>query len=201
MKKVILIATAAALCAPLAMAQDATTTTSTTAKPKYTINERKGNQQQRIGEGVENGSLTAAEASRLEKKEANLNAEEKAMKSDGNLSAEERAKLHQQQNKLSQQIYNQKHDAQKQNLNPKSEVGQRERNQQERIGEGIENGSLNAREASRLEKRESGVNKEVAGMRTENGGKLTPQEKHLVNHQQNRNSKAIYHQKHDKQHR
>jgi hypothetical protein len=204
MKKLILIAAAAALCAPLAVAQDAsttTTTTTTTANPKYTINQRKQNQQQRIGEGVENGSLTAAEAAKLEHKESRLNTEEKAMKADGTLSAKERAKLQHQQNNLSQQIYNQKQDAQSQNLNQKSEVGQRQANQQQRIGEGIENGSLNAREASRLETREAGVNKEVAGMREANGGKLTTQEKHLVNHQQNRNSKAIYHQKHDAQHR
>ena len=38
-------------------------------------------------------------------------------------------------------------------------------------------------------------------MRANNGGKLTPQERRLVNHQENRNSKAIYRQKHDKQHR
>ena len=205
MKNLILIAAAAALCAPMAVAQDAstttTTTTTTTAKPKYTINQRKQNQQQRIGEGVENGSLTAGEASNLEKKETKLNQEEKNMKAadNGHLTAADRAKLQNQQNKLSQQVYNQKHDAQTQNLNPKSEVGQRQRNQQERIGQGIENGSLTAKEASHLETREAGVNKEVAGMREANGGKLTPQEKHLVNHQQNKESKRIYRQKHDAQ--
>jgi hypothetical protein len=198
----ILLATAAALCAPLAVAQDATsTTTTTTAKPKYTVNQRKENQQQRIGEGVENGSLTAAEAAKLEHKETNLNKEEKAMKADGNFTPAERAKLQHQENKLSKDIYEQKHDAQKQNLDPKSEVGKRQLEQQKRIGEGIENGSLNSREASRLETREAGVNKEVAGMREANGGKLTPQERRLVNKQENKNSRAIYRQKHDKQHR
>lgn len=203
MRNLFAIAATAALCAPMVFAQDATTTTTTTttAKPKYTINQRKENQQQRIGEGVENGSLSAGEATRLEHKEAKLNAEQKAMRSDGSLSAEERAKLQHQQNNLSHQIYNQKHDAQAQNLNPKSEVGQRQLNQQQRIGEGVENGSLNAREASRMEARQAGVNKEVATMRQANGGTLTAQEKHLVNHQQNKNSKTIYRQKHDKQHR
>ena len=201
--KFMLMAAAAALCAPLAVAQDAstTTTTTTTATPKYTINQRKQNQQQRIGEGVENGSLTAGEAAHIEKQETRLNKEEKVMKSDGTLSPAERAKLQGQQNKLSTEIYNQKHDAQTQNLNPKSEVGQRQRNQQKRIGEGIENGSLTAKEASHVETREAGVNKEVSGMREANGGKLTPQEKKLVNQQQNKNSRAIYRQKHDKQHR
>jgi phage/plasmid-associated DNA primase len=201
-RNLLLMAAAAAICVPSALAQDApTTTTTTTAKPKYTINQRKQNQQQRIGEGVENGSLTAGEASHIEKQESHLNAEEKRMKSDGKLSAAERAKLQNQQNHLSKEIYNQKHDAQTQNLAPKSEVGQRQRNQQKRIGEGIENGSLTAKEASHLEKHEAGVNKEVAGMREANGGKLTHGEKKLVNRQENQTSKAIYRKKHNGRHR
>ncbi len=181
-----------------AVAQNATPSTTPTTKSPV-INERKENQQQRIGEGVENGSLTANEASHLEKKESKLNAEERRMKADGNLTPAERAKLTRQQNALSKQIYNQKHDAQTQNLNPKSEVGMRQREQQKRIGEGIENGSLNAREASRLEKQETHVNREVARDRAANGGTLTPDEKAKVNRQQNRESKRIYRQKHDAQ--
>jgi hypothetical protein len=198
LRNMLLLAAAGAICVPLAIGQESTNSTaSDTTKPKYTINQRKDNQQQRVGEGVENGSLTAGEAARIEKQESHLNAEEKKMKSDGHLSAAERARIQNQQNHLSKEIYNQKHDAQTQNLNPKSEVGQRQRNQQKRIGEGVENGSLTAREASHMERREAGVNKEVAGMRQANGGTLTPGEKKLVNHQQNQDSKAIYHKKHN----
>lgn len=195
---------AAAICVPVAMAQtSATTTTTTTAKPKYTVNQRKDNQQQRIGEGVENGSLTAGEASHIEKQETHLNKEEHTMRAadNGKLTAADRAKLNNQQNHLSKEVYNQKHDAQTQNLNPKSEVGQRQRNQQQRIGEGIENGSLTAREAAHTERQEAGVHKEVAGMRQANGGKLTGKEKALVNHQQNRESRAIYRKKHNNRQR
>ncbi len=166
-----------------------------------TIQQRKDNQQQRIGEGVENGSLTAAEASRLEHKEAALNREEKNMKADGPLSPAERAKLQRQQNQLSKQIYNQKHDAQVQNMNPQSEVGKRDRAQQQRIGEGIENGSLTPREASRLEGQETRLNREQHNMRAANGGTLTPAEKAKINQQQNRESKRIYREKHDAQYR
>ena len=165
------------------------------------IDQRKDNQQQRIGEGVENGSLTAGEASRLEHKEAVINREEKNMKSDGNLSAAERARLQRQQSRVSRDIYRQKHDAQGQNTAPKTEVGQRKENQQKRIGEGIENGSLTPREASRLERKEAALNHETRTMRAENGGKLTPAEKATVNRQQNRLSRDIYRQKHDAQHR
>lgn len=178
------------------LAQQVQPTTESAQKPA-TIHQRKDNQQQRIGEGVENGSLTAREASKLEHKEAALNREQKNMKSDGTLSPAERAKLRRQQNGLSKQIYNQKHDAQAQNTNPKSEVGKRDQAQQKRIGEGIENGSLNAREASRMERQETHLNREQHNMRAANGGTLTPAQRAKVNRQQNRESKRIYRQKHD----
>lgn len=167
--------------------------------PSPVINQRKDNQQERIGQGVENGSLTAGEASRLEKKETRINAEENRMKSDGNFTAAERARIRNQQSHLSKQIYNQKHDAQAQNVNPKSEVGQRQRMQQERIGQGIKSGQLTPAEAARMENQEKHINREVARDRAANGGTLTPGERARVNHQENKVSRHIYHQKHDAQ--
>lgn len=181
-------------------AQPAAPTTDPAKKP-LTIQQRKQNQQQRIGEGVENGSLTAGEASKLEHKEAALNREQKRMKADGNLTPAERAKLQRQQNKVSRQIYTQKHDAQAQNVNPASKVGKRDRAQQQRIGQGIENGSLTPREAGRLEGQQARLNREQHNMRAANGGTLTPGERAKVNRQQNRESKRIYNQKHDRQRR
>ena len=165
------------------------------------IDKREENQQQRIGNGIESGQLTSGEAARLERKESAINKEEQRMKSDGNLSAAERAKLTRQQNAMSRRVYAQKHDAQTQNINPKSEVGQRQRNQQERIAQGVKSGELNARETARLEGREAAIHREVHNDRVANGGKLTPAEKAKVNHQENRTSRAIYRQKHDVQHR
>lgn len=79
-------------------------------------------------------------------------------------------------------------------------INQRQRNQQKRIGEGVENGSLTAAEAARLEKQEAAIHHEVKTERQANGGKLTPQERRQVTRQQNRESKRIYRQKHDGQH-
>jgi hypothetical protein len=189
----------AALAAFLLPAYGQSTTDSTVKAP--VIEQRKENQQQRIGEGVENGSLTAGEAARLEHKEAAINRETNRMKSDGKFTAAERARVQHQQNVMSRRIYRQKHDAQVQNTNPKTQIGQRKENQQKRIGEGIENGSLTPREASRLERKEAALNHETRTMRAENGGTLTPAQKAKVNRQQNRLSKGIYHQKHDAQHR
>ncbi len=181
-----------------ALAQDAQPTTP--ANPP-TINQRKDNQQERIGQGVENGSLTAGETKNLERKEAGLNAEERRMKArnGGTLTPAERARLQRQQNALSRNIYRDKHNAAVQNVNPKSEVGQRQRMQQERIGQGIKSGQLTAGEASHLENQEQHINREVARDRAANGGTLTPAERAKVNRQQNRESKRIYRQKHDAQ--
>jgi hypothetical protein len=179
-----------------AAAQTASTTNTAT------INQRKENQQDRIANGVQSGQLKPGEASRLEKKESELNQEERDMRKldGGHLTKADRAALRQQQNHLSRNIYRQKHDAQVANTNPRGEVGQRERNQQERIAQGIKSGQLNAGEASRLEGREAHINREIRRDRAENGGPLTPTERRRINRQENRTSRAIYRQKHDAQH-
>ena len=101
------------------------------------------------------------------------------MKADGNFTPAERARIQRQQNQVSHDIYQQKHDGQMQNTNPKTEIGQRKENQQKRIGEGIENGSLTLREASRVERKEAALNHETRTMRAQNGGTLTSAEKAL----------------------
>src|SRR5512140_1165919 len=111
-KRFVAVAMAMGILIPAAIAQSAAPVE--TSKKPATINQRKDNQQQRIGEGVENGSLTAAEAARLERKEAAINKEERNMKSDGNFTPAERAKVRRQQNAMSNRIYQQKHDAQHQ---------------------------------------------------------------------------------------
>lgn len=83
---------------------------------------------------------------------------------------------------------------------PKNTINQRQRNQQKRIGEGVENGSLTAAEAARLEKQEAAIHHEVKTERQADGGTLTPQERRQVTRQQNRVSRRIYRQKHDGQH-
>ena len=196
--RILMISAALAAFVLPAAAQDAAAT-SNDDKPKQTIEQRKENQQKRIGEGVENGSLTAGEATRLERKEAAINKEEKNMKADGNFTPAERARIRHQQNVMSHRIYKQKHDAQAR-PEPKTEIGARKEAQQQRIGEGIENGSLTAGEAAHLEHKEVKLNQETREMREENGGTLTPAEKAKVNRQQNHLSRKIYRQKHDAQH-
>lgn len=165
-----------------------------------TINSRQENQQDRIGQGIENGSLTPGEATRLERNEGRMKREEQRMRAQngGKLTAADRAKLDQQQAHLSKQIYNQKHDAQTvANQDPKNRVNQREDNQQDRIGRGVANGSLTSGEAAHLEKNQARIDNEVAKDRAANGGSLTSQERQQVKAQENRQSHAIYKAKHN----
>ncbi|HZQ67506.1 MAG TPA: hypothetical protein VFA68_03215 [Terriglobales bacterium] len=165
-----------------------------------TIDSRQDYQQDRIGRGIENGSLTPGEAARIERNQARLAREEQRMRAanGGKLTAADRAKLDQQQAHLSKQIYNQKHDAQKvENQDPKNRVDARQENQQDRIGRGVANGSLTSAEAARLEKNQARIDKEVAKDRAANGGSLTPQERHQIKGQENRASRAIYKAKHN----
>jgi hypothetical protein len=78
-----------------------------------------------------------------------------------------------------------------------SEVGQRAENQQDRIAQGIKSGQITAGGAANLETKEAAINQEVRADRALNGGKLTTQEKQIVNQQQNTMSNQIYTDKHN----
>jgi hypothetical protein len=79
-----------------------------------------------------------------------------------------------------------------------NEVNQREQNQQNRIGNGLKNGTLNSKQATNLEKRETSVdNREKRDMAAHHGH-LTKAEQRGINRQQNRISKSIYKDKHGK---
>ena len=79
-----------------------------------------------------------------------------------------------------------------------NQVNRREQNQQNRIGNGLKNGTLNSKQATNLEKRETSVeNREKKDMAAHNGH-LTKAEQAGINRQQNRISKSIYKDKHGK---
>lgn len=181
------------MLAPAAIAQTPTQTT-----PPATVGQRKENQQDRIAQGVNSGQLTAEETKTLENREAGLNAETRRMRSqdDGHLTTADRARLNRQQNRLSGQIYQDKHNAADQDYG-KGRIGQRDENQQDRIAQGIKNGTLSPSEAARLERQQQNTNRTVNAERKANGGKLTQNERNAVNRRQNRTSGSIYRTKHD----
>src|SRR5580700_8025102 len=105
MKRTILIAASAALLAGATFAQSSNTPND--------VNQRRDNQQDRIAQGVQSGSLTAGETANLEKKEAAVNQEVRADRSlnGGHLTGQEKQIVNGQQNNLSKQIYSDKHNA------------------------------------------------------------------------------------------
>jgi hypothetical protein len=75
---------------------------------------RQDKQQARIAKGVASGELTARETVRLERREARVHAQIVKDRLDGGgMTAHERAKNQRKMNRLSRDIYRQKHDAQK----------------------------------------------------------------------------------------
>lgn len=178
-------------------------TVAQTATPQTTnpapIQNRKTDQQDRIANGAQDGQLTPAESKNLETKEAGINHEERNMRSqdDGHLTTTDRAKVNNQQNRLSNRIYTDKHNAAATHYGP-GEVGQREHSQQDRIAQGVKSGQLTPGESARLERQQQSINREKNGMRAANGGKLTARDKTALNHRQNRASGNVYAKKHNR---
>jgi hypothetical protein len=184
-----------ALCVPATFAQQSTP--STTNDPQ-SIAQRKDNQQDRIAQGVNSGQLTTGETKNLETKEAGINKEEHTMRSedDGHLTSADRAKLDNQQNHVSNRIYDDKHNANTAHYG-NGEIGQRRENQQDRIAQGVKSGQLTAGETARLENQQQGINREGRADRQANGGHLTGADRRAINQSQNRASRNIYAKKHN----
>jgi hypothetical protein len=76
------------------------------------IKERQENQEQRITNGVENGTLSPGETAHLENQQAKLDPEIRTDRkhNGGNLTNNEKRQINRQQNQLSRNIYRTKHD-------------------------------------------------------------------------------------------
>jgi hypothetical protein len=195
-KLILSVAAFVAFVGPAAFAQTTTSTPTNTNPP--TIADRKTDQQDRISNGVADGQLTPGETKNLETKEAGINQQERTMRSDddGHLTAADRAKINNQQNHLSNQIYDDKHNATTDHFGS-GEVGQRQENQQDRIAQGMKSGQLTAGESARLENQQQSINQEKRGMKAADGGKLTAGDKAVLNKRENNASKNIYNKKHN----
>jgi hypothetical protein len=76
------------------------------------VNNREQNQQNRIANGVQNGTMTPGQAARVENREQHIENQEKADMAahNGHLTKNEQNKLNREQNRTSKQIYKDKHD-------------------------------------------------------------------------------------------
>jgi hypothetical protein len=77
------------------------------------------------------------------------------------------------------------------------DINQRKSDQQDRIANGVKSGQLTAGETARLEHQEAGINKEERGMRAQDNGHLTKQDRSTIHSQQNQESRRIYRDKHN----
>lgn len=70
------------------------------------VNQREENQQQRIGNGVKNGTLNSRQTARLERRETSVQNREKAdmARNDGHLTKGEQRGINRQQNRVSRSI-------------------------------------------------------------------------------------------------
>ena len=75
------------------------------------VNRRQQNQQNRIANGIKNGSLSPKETAHLEKRETAVQKREQAdmAKHNGHLTKAEQAGINRQQNRISRGIYKDKH--------------------------------------------------------------------------------------------
>jgi hypothetical protein len=80
------------------------------------VNQRPENQQDRIAQGVRSGQLTAHETASLENKEARINRQVRRDRpaDGGHLTTAQHAQVNREQNRMSHDIYREKHDAEKQ---------------------------------------------------------------------------------------
>ena len=73
------------------------------------INSRQYNQEVRIQQGIRSGELTRAEAAQLQKEQARVRFLEWRLRSDNHLTFAERARINQELNEASRNIYRLKH--------------------------------------------------------------------------------------------
>ena len=79
------------------------------------------------------------------------------------------------------------------NYNPNN----REANQDQRIANGLRSGEMTSGEAARADRTQSRIDQQVHNERAANGGRLTGQERHQINGEQNNASRQIYNEKHN----
>lgn len=149
------------------------------------IKARENAQQDRIGAGVKDGSITAAEAARLEREQRNLNrtiAKEKAANG-GTLTEQQKYDIGNRQTQIKGDIYNARHNDS--TANPNSKMSQR-------VGNGIQDGSLRPAEAAKIEAQRAGIQRQAANEKAANGGTLTPAEKRQIAREKTKVSREIH---------
>src|SRR3954466_2910291 len=164
--------------------------------------QRDVNQQSRIEQGLQSGSLNTREAARLEREETKVEKDQARAMRDGTLSPADKARLAREQNRVSRDIYREKPNGPTGNPNSASSQRmqadvQRNINQQTRIEQGTQSGSLTTRETAKLEAGQARDTRAEAHAGAD--GKVSAREQKRVQKRENRQSARIHREKHDAQ--
>lgn len=176
------------------------TTAAWAQTPAEQDQQRNVNQQQRIEQGLQSGQLSTKEAGSLERQEKHVDNMEARDLKNGSISPSEQARLNAAQNKVSSDIYADKHNGVTGNPNSASSRRmqtdvQRNVNQQQRIQNGMDNGSLTNREAGSLEHGQARVNGREANAAA--NGHVGAAEQRGIQRSENQQSRRIYRKKHN----
>ena len=162
--------------------------------------QRNVNQQERIEQGLQSGQLSTKEAGQLERGQQKIDHTEAKDLKNGSISPGEQAKLNSMENHQSEAIANNKHNAVEGNPNSvssqrmQSDV-QRNVNQQQRIANGMDDKSLNNREAGSLERGQAHVDRNEANA-AENGH-VAAGEQAKIQGKENHQSDRIFNKRHN----
>ncbi len=163
--------------------------------------QRDADQQQRIEQGLQSGQLNTKETGSLERQEQAIDRQEsRDLKSGGTLTQQEQARINSEQNKVSSDIYRDKHNGVTGNPNSASSQRlqadvQRDANQQQRIANGQNSGQLTSREAGHLEGGQKRVNRAEANAAA--NGHVGAGEQGRIQGKENAQSGRIYDKKHN----
>jgi hypothetical protein len=167
--------------------------------------QRDANQQERIEQGLQSGQLSTKEAGHLEREEQHIDRQEAHdLKQGGTLTPQEKARITREQNKVSGDIYREKHNGVTGNPNSASSQRlqadvQRNANQQQRIANGVNNGTLTNREAGHLEGGQARINRNEANAAA--NGHVGAGEQAHIQGRENHQSNKIYDKKHNEKER
>jgi hypothetical protein len=162
--------------------------------------QRDDNQQNRIEQGLQSGSLSTKEASQLEAGQQHIDRMESNADRNGSISPAEQARINAAQNRQSAAIYADKHNAVTGNPTSASSQRmqadvQRNANQQARIEQGLKSGQLTNREAGSLERGQAHVDGREAAAGA--NGRVGAAAQARIQTAENRQSGRIYNQKHN----
>lgn len=157
---------------------------------EHGVNERQGQQRERMAAGVRSGEVTRQESRTLRHDAQRIERKEQAYRSDGHFSGAERREVHRDLDRHGRQIHQARNDH-----DGRGGIDGAQQRQREQIREGMRSGSLTSQEARRL----GGEQRQIAALERSYraDGVLGRDERRDLNGELRDASRHIYNQSHD----